>query len=284
MPDPFAAPGIVLGVASLVLGAGMTEERAEQVVRAAVQSGAVAIDTARAYAALEDDAVGERLALGARESRAGIPIITKAGHFRAGISSWDADGSAARLRHDALRSLEVLGEPPALLLLHRTDRVDDVVESVRALAELRDQGFAVRIGLSNASLEVLERVQSIARIDAVENRLGLAVDAFDEYRYCRDRGIDFLAYAPFGGPHAAPLATRVPRVAAVAASRGVSAHRVALAAMLDALPGCWPIVGPRRVESAVDSIVATQYDVDDELRQAFADDLRSRDVPLPQFA
>ena len=281
MPDPFAPPGIVLGVASLVLGAGMTEERAEQVVRAAVQSGAVAIDTARAYAALEDDSVGERLALGARQSRAGIPIITKAGHFRAGVSSWDADGSAARLRHDAQRSLDVLGAPPTLLLLHRTDRVDDVAESVRTLAELREQGFALRIGLSNATLEVLEQVQSIARIDAVENRLGLAVDNFDEYRYCRDRGINFLAYAPFGGPHAAPLATRVPRVAAVAASRGVSAHRLALAAMLDALPGCWPIVGPRRVESAVDSIVAAQYDVDDELRQAFADDLRSRDVPLP---
>jgi pyridoxine 4-dehydrogenase len=284
MPDPFAPPGIVLGVASLVLGAGMTAERAEQVVRAAVQSGAVAIDTARAYAALEDDSVGERLALGARQTRAGIPIITKAGHFRAGVTSWDADGSAARLRQDAQRSVDVLGEPPALLLLHRTDRVDDVLESVRALAELRELGMALRIGLSNATVEVLEQVRGITRIDAVENRLGLGVDSFDDYRYCHENDIDFLAYAPFGGPHAAPLATRVPRVAALAAARGISAHRVALAAMLDALPGCWPIIGPRRVESAVDSIAATHMVVDDDVRQAFAADLRSRDVPIPVFA
>ncbi|MER3386617.1 MAG: aldo/keto reductase [Microcella pacifica] len=274
-------PGVVLGVASLVLGEGMEQRHAELVVRAGVDAGAAALDTARAYASVEDDAVGEGLAVVAEERRPGIPVITKAGHYRLGTASWDADGSAARLRRDAERSVEVLGGPPSLLLLlHRADQVDDVAASVRALDQLRRDGLAPRIGVSNASVEMLEQLEEVAEIDAVQNRLGLGVDSFAEYRYCRARGIDFFAYAPFGGPRAAPLATRVPRVAALAAERELSVHRLALAAMLDALPGCWPVVGPRRIESAVDSIRAREHEVDDALRAAFADDLASRGVPL----
>jgi len=275
-------PGVVLGVASLVLGEGMEQRHAELVVRAGVDAGAAALDTARAYASVEDDAVGERLAVVAEERRPGIPVITKAGHYRLGTASWDADGSAARLRRDAERSVEVLGGPPALLLLHRADQVDDVAASVRALDELRREGLALRIGVSNASVEMLEQLEGIAEIDAVQNRLGLGVESFAEYRYCRERGIDFFAYAPFGGPRAAPLATRVPRVAALAAERERSVHRLALAAMLDAVPGCWPVIGPRRIESAVDSIRAREHEVDDALRAAFADDLTSRGVSVQE--
>lgn len=273
--------GVVLGVASLVLKDGMTAERAEQVVRAGVAAGAVAIDTARAYATVDDEAVGERLARVARDERPGLPIITKAGHYRIATSAWDADGSPERLRHDAELSREVFGAPPSLLLLHRADRVRDIEESVRTLAELRDEGVVETIGLSNANLEMLEQVRQITHINAVENRLGLGVDRFDEYQYCVENDIAFLAYAPFGGPQAAPLPTRVPRVAALATARGASVHRLTLAAMINVLPGCWPVVGPTRVESAADAAAAGREEVDAELRTAFAEDMRTREVPLP---
>ena len=289
--SPFAPRGIVLGLASLVLDADADAELSREIVRAAAgrslaDGGAVAIDTARAYATVDDETAGEKLAREAVELRPGIPIITKAGHSRATVSSWDVDGGAERLRRDAALSAEVLGGPPAMLLLHRADRVDDVEESVRVLFALREEGLAQRVGLSNANLEVLESVQHLGRLDAVQNRLGVGVDSFDEYAYCRDQGIDFFAYAPFGGPRAAPLATRVPRVSALATARtaagdAVSVHRLVLAAMLDALPGCWPVIGPRRVESALDSLAASTFDVDDELREAFAADVHSRGVPLP---
>ncbi len=272
--------GVVLGVASLVLSEGMTPEHGREVVRAAVEAGAAAIDTARAYATVDDDAAGERLAATAREIDPSIPLITKAGHYRIGTAAWDADGSADRLRKDALRSREVFGAPPSLLLLHRADRVDDVLASLRVLAELREEGVVEAIGLSNASVELLEAAAGVTTIDAVQNRLGLGVDPIDEYRFCREQGIDFLAYAPFGGPRAAPLATRIPHVAALAMAREASIHRLALAAMIDALPGLWPVIGPTRVESVRDSAAATHEVVDDELRTAFRDDLRSRGVDL----
>ncbi|KZE94702.1 putative oxidoreductase YdbC [Agromyces sp. NDB4Y10] len=272
--------GVVLGVASLVLKEGATIEGALEVVRAAVGAGVVAIDTARAYATVDDDAAGERIAQVAREQSPSLPIITKAGHFRLGRAAWDSDGSAERVRADALRSREVLGAPPSLLLLHRADRVEDLEASVRELAALRDEGVVEAIGLSNASMEQLDRARSITTLDAVENRFALGIDRASEYRYCVDAGIPFLAYAPFGGPRADPLATHVPRVAAIARSRGVSVHRSALAAMLDAMPGAWPVIGSTRVESVLDSIAAAELTVDDELRRAFADDLRSRGVGL----
>lgn len=278
----FALPprGVVLGVASLVLKEGATIEGALAVVRAAVDAGVLAIDTARAYATVDDDAAGERIAQAARAQAPGIPIITKAGHFRVARAAWDVDGSPERVRADALRSREVLGAPPSLLLLHRADRVDDIDASVRELAALRDEGVVEAIGLSNASVELLDRARAITEIDAVENRVGFGVDPATEYRYCVDAGIPFLAYAPFGGPKAEPLATRVPRVAAVATAHGTSVHRAALAAMLDAMPGAWPVIGSTRVESVLDSIAASALAVDDDLRRAFAEDLRSRGVGL----
>ncbi|UYN83182.1 MAG: aldo/keto reductase [Microcella sp.] len=276
----FDRPGIVLGVAALVLNEGATDERARDVVRAAVEAGAVAIDTARAYARVDDDSVGERVAVAGREARPEVPIITKAGHYRVSASAWNTDGGEQRLRADAALSAEVLGAPLDLLLLHRADRVDDLDDSVRTLAALRDEGVARAIGLSNASLEVLQQASSLTRIDAVQNRLGLGVDAFAEYRHCHEAGISFMAYAPFGGPRAAPLATRVPRVAALAANRGSSVHRAALAAMLDLLPGLWPVIGATRVESVRDAMAAVDDVVDDELRGALTDDLASRGVAI----
>jgi aryl-alcohol dehydrogenase-like predicted oxidoreductase len=272
--------GVVLGVASLVLKEGATIEGALAVVRAAVDAGVLAIDTARAYATVDDDAAGERIAQAARAQSPGIPIITKAGHFRLGRSAWDSDASAERVRADALRSREVLGAPPSLLLLHRTDRVDDLEAPVRELAALRDEGVVEAIGLSNATIEQLDRARAITRLDAVENRFALGIDPAVEYRYCVDAGIPFLAYAPFGGPRADPLATHVPRVASLARAREVSVHRAALAAMLDVMPGAWPVIGSTRVDSVLDSVAAADLAVDDELRRAFVDDLRSRGVRL----
>jgi len=272
--------GVVLGVASLVLKEGATVEGALAVVAAAVDAGVLAIDTARAYATVDDDAAGERIAQAARLQRPDIPIITKAGHFRLGRAAWDVDGSAERVRADALRSREVLGGPPSLLLLHRADRVDDLEASVRELAALRDEGVVEAIGLSNASVEMLDRARAITTLDAVENRFAFGFDTASEYRYCVAAGIPFLAYAPFGGPKSTPLATHVPRVAAVAMRRGISVHRSVLAAMFEAMPGAWPVIGSTRVESVLDSIAAADLVVDEELRQAFADDLRSRGVGL----
>lgn len=274
-------PGIVLGVAALVLNEGATDENAREVIAAAVDSAVVALDTARAYARVDDDGVGERLAAEGRRLRPGMPIITKAGHYRAGPSAWSSDGSAERLRADAARSVELLGGPLDLLLLHRADRADDLEDSVRTLAALRDEGVTRAIGLSNASVELIDRAMAVTNLDAVQNRLGLGVDAFTEYQHCRDAGVDFFAYAPFGGPRASPLATRVPKVWMLAAARGVSVHRLALAAVLRALPGLWPVIGSTRVESVRDAMAATAAEVDDELRQALVDDLASRGVPVP---
>lgn len=273
-------PGVVLGIAALVLNEGATDENARTVIAAAVDAGVVALDTARAYARLDDDGVGERLAAEGRERRPGLPIITKAGHYRAGASAWHSDGSADRMRADAARSVELLGAPLDLLLLHRADRVDDLEESVTVLAAIREEGLARAVGLSNASIELIDRARAVAPIDAVENRLGLAVDSFAEYHYCHEAGIDFFGYAPFGGPRAAPLATRVPHVAALATQRAASVHRLTLAAVLDVLPGYWPIIGSTRVDSVRDAIAAAAEPVDDELRQALLGDLASRGVPV----
>ena len=275
-----ARPGIVLGVAALVLNTDASPDRAREVVAAAVDAGVLALDTARAYASVDDDGVGERLAAEGRRLRPGLPIITKAGHYRASASAWSTDGGEERLRADAARSVELLGGPLDLLLLHRADRVENLEHSVATLAALRDEGVTRAIGVSNASIEVIDRATAVTRLDAVQNRVGLGVDAFDEYRHSRALGIDFFAFAPFGGPRASPLATRVPGLSALAHRRELSVHRLALTAMLDALPQCWPVIGATRAESVRDALAAVTDAVDDELRETFAHDLQSRGVGI----
>ena len=280
MTPVLARPGVVLGIAALVLNEGATDDNARAVIAAAVDAGVLALDTARAYARLDDDGVGERLATEGRELRPGMPIITKAGHYRAGASAWHSDGSAERIRVDAARSVELLGAPLDLLLLHRADRVDDLEESVATLAALREEGLARAVGLSNASVELIDRALAVAPIDAVQNRLGLAVDSFAEYHRCREAGIEFFGFAPFGGPRAAPLATRVPHVAALATQRGASVHRLTLAAVMATLPGYWPVIGSTRLDSVRDAAAAMAEPVDDELCDALLGDLASRGVPV----
>jgi aryl-alcohol dehydrogenase-like predicted oxidoreductase len=63
-------------------------------------------------------------------------------------------------------------------------------------------------------------------------------------------------------------------------TRGISVHRAALAAMFELMPGAWPVVGSTRVETVLDSISSADLVVDDELRRALGEDLRSRGVGL----
>lgn len=197
--------------------------------------------------------MGERLADVGRDRRPGLPIITKAGNYWAGARPWHSEGGAERMRADAQRSIEILGDSVDLLMLHRADRFDDPEQSVATLAALRDEGLMRPIGLSSASVELIDRALVVAPIDAVQNRLGLGADFFDEYRHCREAGIDFFGYAPFGGPRAATFA---------------------------ALPDYRPVIGSTRVESVRDAVAAMSEPIDDELRDALLGDLDSRGVAV----
>jgi aryl-alcohol dehydrogenase-like predicted oxidoreductase len=238
-------------------------------IREGIAAGAGMLDTARAYAQVEAPMYGEELAADAARG-SGVLIGTKGGHSRTGAQSWDADISAPRIRSDVESSLRVFGSDCLdLYYLHRVDLAEQPVEEgVAALAALRDQGKVARIGLSNVTVEELDRATAITRVDAVQNRhTAMGRESAEVLAWCEAHAVPFFAYSPLRS--AAPA----PRLAALAETRGVSRQRLLLRALLESSPMLSVVSGATRPVTVLDSLAAEREPWDDELQAAYAQDL-----------
>jgi len=259
---------VVLGVA----GFSMTvRDRAADLatIRAGIAAGAGILDTARAYAQVDDSLYGEQLAAEAADGTSVI-VGTKGGHSRISADTWDADISAARIRSDVESSLRVFGRDQLdLYYLHRVDLAEQPVEEgVAALAALRDEGKLARIGLSNVTVAELDRATAIAPVDAVQNRhTAMGREADDVVAWCEANEVPFFAYSPLRS------STPAPRLAAIAAERGVSLQRLQLAALLHSSPVVSVISGATRPQTALDSVAAEHEPWNAELQAAYEADL-----------
>jgi aryl-alcohol dehydrogenase-like predicted oxidoreductase len=140
-------------------------------------------------------------------------------------------------------------------------------ESVGALARLLEQGKVVRVGLSNVSPKELAEARRIVPIASVQNRWSPGhrdPERDGVLAACTAAGIAFLPYSPFGGAGGAARLGDQPRLAAEAARRGVSTHRLVLAWMLAKSAVVIPIPGARREASARDSAAAADLSLSAE--------------------
>jgi aryl-alcohol dehydrogenase-like predicted oxidoreductase len=186
-------------------------------------------------------------------------VATKGGHVRGDDGSWATDGRPEHLRAACEASLRRLGtDRIGLYQFHRPDPAVPYAESIGALAELQAEGKVRHIGISNADRGQIDEARAIVEVVSVQNQLGPDFrSSLDEVRHCERLGIAFLAWAPLGGGgQAARLGERYPALAAVAAARGVSPQRVALAWELALSPIVIPIPGARRPDTIRDSAAA----------------------------
>ena len=177
------------------------------VIHAALSAGATLLDTADAYC-LDDTDTGhnERLVAQALKTWSGdagsISVATKGGLVRPG-GRWVPDGRAKHLHSACLASLQALDVPAIdLYQLHAIDPRVPIETSVRALAELQQAGLIRRIGLSNVTVSQIKSAQRIAEIASVQVSLSVLDDENlrnGVIEYCRDNGIQVIAYRPLGG-------------------------------------------------------------------------------------
>jgi aryl-alcohol dehydrogenase-like predicted oxidoreductase len=168
---------------------------ARAVLSRAVQLGVTFIDTADSYG----PRVSERLIAEAlRPYRAGLLIATKGGYERPGPGVWQPNGRPEQLRDACEGSLRRLGiDQIDLYQLHTVDPRVPLEESVGALAELRRQGKIRHVGLSNVSVEQIERARRVVQVASVQNRYNIADRAADDVvRYCQEEGIPFICWRP----------------------------------------------------------------------------------------
>jgi aryl-alcohol dehydrogenase-like predicted oxidoreductase len=262
---------VALGCMRLSTDADRDEARALATLHAAIDAGITLFDTARAYAR-DDTELGanERLLARALRERpaaaARVRVVTKGG-MRRPDGRWEPDGRARTLREDCEASLEALGGLPIdLYLVHAPDPRVPWATSVRALAQLREAGLVRRIGLSNVNRRQLDEALALAPVAAVQLALGPFAEAGlrgGVVARCIESGVEVLAHSPLGGPARAPRLSRDPDLARIALRHGVTAQRVALAAVADLHPSVVPVAGARRPETVRACVAAVPLDDED---------------------
>ena len=172
-----------------------------RVLRRAVELGVTLIDTADSYGPnVSEELIAEAL----HPYPAGLVIATKGGKVRPGPGQWVDDGRPEHLREACEGSLRRLRlERIDLYQLHAPDRKVPLEESLAALKALQDEGKVRHIGVSNVTVEELERAEKIAPIVSVQN-LYHADDRSSEdvLEACEERGIPFLPWFPLGAGRA----------------------------------------------------------------------------------
>jgi aryl-alcohol dehydrogenase-like predicted oxidoreductase len=168
----------------------------ERFLKDAVAAGIGMIDTAHLYTGGEsEEAIGAALSPFPED----LIVATKGGYNR-GDGSPDAlraqlDESLQRLRTDSID----------LYYLHRVDPETPLEESLGAIAEFRHAGKVREIGISEVSVDQIERAREIVPIAAVQNNYSLGERKHEEVvDYCTEEGIVFVPYFPLRGSEGRP--------------------------------------------------------------------------------
>lgn len=153
---------------------GPPSDRAEaiSVLRTAIGLGIDLIDTADSYGPdVAEDLIREAL----HPYPEDLVIATKAGLTRPGPDQWAECGRPEYLKRQCERSLTRLGlDHIDLFQLHRIDPRVPAEDQFGALKELRDRGLVTEVGLSEVSVDDIERARSIVPVATVQNQYNLA--------------------------------------------------------------------------------------------------------------
>ena len=237
---------------------------ARELLRHIVERDVNLIDTADSYG----PEVSERLIAEAlRPYPENLVIATKGGFERPGPGQWVPNGRPDRLKRCCESTLLRLKlERIDLYQLHTVDPKVPIEDSIAALAELQDEGKIRHIGLSNVSVEQIERAQQIAAIVSVQNHYSVVDRASeDELRFCEDAGIAFLAYFPLA---TGELAESGSALAEIADRHGATPAQVALAWLLQHSRVTLPIPGTGQIAHFDENIEAAELELEEDELEA----------------
>ena len=239
-----------------------SEDASIKVVHASLDAGMTLIDTADVYC-LSNTEIGhnERIIARALQTWSGnrdqILVATKGGLTRPN-GSWERDARPEQIRRACDRSLKALGvERIDLYQLHAPDEKVPFEDTIGAFAELKRAGKVRWVGLSNVSVDQIERANRVVPITTVQNRLNPffreALGKGGVVDHCAEKGIGFLAYSPTGGGRLTKKLPTIPVLQEIARRRGASPHQACLAWVLAQGSSVVAIPSARTVGHARDS-------------------------------
>jgi aryl-alcohol dehydrogenase-like predicted oxidoreductase len=242
-----------------IWGPPADRDEALRVLRRAVELGVNFIDTADSYGPY----VSEELIHDALHPYDGVTIATKAGLVRTGPDEWYPVGRPKYLRQEVLMSLRRLGlERIDLLQLHRIDPEVPLADQLGELRDLRDEGKIRHIGLSEVSVEEIEKAREIVPIVTVQNLYNLSNRrSEDVLDYCERENIGFIPWFPLA---VGELAKPGGRLDQIAKELNATPSQVALAWLLRRSPVMLPIPGTGSVEHLEENMGAATITLTDE--------------------
>jgi aryl-alcohol dehydrogenase-like predicted oxidoreductase len=220
------------------------------VLRRAVELGVNFIDTADSYGPnVSEELIAEALAPYPKD----LVIATKGGWNRPGPNQWTHDASPAHLREAVEGSLKRLRlDRIDVYQLHVPDPVVPFDASIETLANMQSEGKIRLVGLSNVTVEHIERARKIVPIVSIQNRYSFADREWDNVvDYCERNGIAFIPWFPLGaGRVAGGLLERI------AKARKVKPIQIALAWLLKRSPIMLPIPGTSSIAHLEENVEA----------------------------
>jgi len=231
---------------------------AREVLQRAVELGVDFVDTADSYGpGVSERLIGETL----DTEREDLVVATKGGLLRNTDTDWLPHGDPEYLRNAYLCSRDRLGvDTIDLYQLHRPDPDTPFEDSVHALAELKDAGLVRHVGLSNVSVDQLDRARDIVEIATVQNQYNVANrDAQAVLDACENYGIGFIPWFPL----AAGELDGVDDIEKIADAHDATPHQIALAWLLESSPVTLPIPGTASIDHLEENVAAADIELTD---------------------
>jgi pyridoxine 4-dehydrogenase len=242
-----------------IWGPPQDHDTAIRVLRRAVELGVDFIDTADSYGPF----VSEELIREALHPYDHVVVATKGGLTRHGPDQWEPLGRPEYLRQCVHMSLRRLGlEQLPLWQLHRVDPKVPLEESLGAVKELQDKGLIKHIGLSEVSVEQIERARQVVEVVSVQNLYNLANRQSEPVlEHCEREGIGFIPWFPVA---AGELAKPGGILDEIAARQHATHAQLALAWLLHRSPVMLPIPGTGSVAHVEENCAAALVTLTDE--------------------
>jgi aryl-alcohol dehydrogenase-like predicted oxidoreductase len=247
----------------VVFGFPADRAGARKILRRAIELGVNFIDTADAYGPqANEQLIADALA----PYRADLVIATKSGCVNGGPNTpppWCSIGRPEYIFQQvelSLRNLQM--DRLDLWQLHAVDPCVPIEETLGAAARLQEQGKIKDIGLSNVTLEHVERARKVVDIASVQNLYNIAYrDQEAVVEYCENRGIAFLPYFPMGG---GLLAMPEKALARAAKRYDATVSQICLAWLLHRSSAILPIPGTAVLQHLEENMKAAELALTDE--------------------